>query len=121
MLPGESCNPVSRSSLHTKYLPARTFVRFHSFPAILRTSLTFACLVITGHCSFSNLFIASTMSRENEILMVCELIVNPSASIAVSQSVLFLGATIGVTTSSPGSNNRTRSEASEADAIRAVF
>ena len=79
---GESCNPVSRSSLHTKYLPARTtHARFHTFPAILRTSLTFACLRSTGHCSRSGLFIASTLLRGSEILNVCELIVNPRASI----------------------------------------
>ena len=52
--------------------------------------------------------------------MVFELIVKPSASIVVSQSLLLLGAKIGVTPSSPGPNNRTWSEASEGDAIKAV-
>ena len=52
-------------------------------------------------------FIAPTFSRGNEILMVCDLIVNPSASIVVSQSVLFLGAKIGVAPTSPRPNNHT--------------
>ena len=52
--------------------------------------------------------------------MVCELTVKPSASIVVSKFVLLLGAKIGVTTSSPSPNNRTWSEASEVDAIKAV-
>ena len=68
--PVESGNPVSRSSLHTKYLPARTtYVRFHNFTAIPRTSLTFACLRSAGHCSRSDLFIASTFLRGNVFLM----------------------------------------------------
>ena len=117
----ESCNLVSRSSLHTKYPPARTtYVRFRNFLAMLRTSLTFACVRFTGHYSRSNLFTASTFSRGNEILLVWKLIVNPRASIVVSQFVLFLGARIGVTPSSSCLNKRTLSEANEADGIRAV-
>lgn len=68
LLPGGPCNPVDRSSLHTKYLLARaTYVRFHTLPALLRTFLTFRCLRSTGHCSRSNLLIASTFSCGNEI------------------------------------------------------
>ena len=37
--------------------------------------------------------------------MLCELMVNPRASIVVSQPVLFLGAKIGVAPVSPGPNN----------------
>ena len=108
LLPGESCNPDSRSSLHTKYLPAcATYVGFHNFPAILRISQTFACLRFRGHCSRSNPVYASTFPLGNEILMVCELIVNPKASIVVSQFVRFLGARIGVTPSPPCPHNRT--------------
>ena len=73
-----------------------------------------------SHYSRSKLLIASTFTRGNQIFMVCELIVNPSASIVVSQFVLLWGAKIRVTPSSPGPNNRTWSEASEADAIKAV-
>ena len=39
--------------------------------------------------------------------MVCELIMNPSASIVVSESVLVMGAKMGVMPSSSGPNNRT--------------
>ena len=73
-----------------------------------------------SHYSRSKLLIASTFTRGNQIFMVCELIVNPSASIVVCQFVLLSGAKIGVTISSPGPNNRTWSEASEADAVKAV-
>ena len=59
-------------------------MRFHNFLAILRTSLTFACLLVTGDCCCSKLLIASTFTRGNEIFMVCELLVKPSASIVVS-------------------------------------
>ena len=51
---------------------------------------------------------------------MCELIVEPSVSIVVSQSVLFLGARIGATPASPGPNKRTWAEASEAEAVSAV-
>ena len=69
-LPPELCSPVSRSNLHTKYLPARTtYVRFHNLPAMLSTSLAVASLLLWGHCSNSNLFIASIFSRGTEILI----------------------------------------------------
>ena len=38
---------------------------------------------------------------------MCELIVDPNASIVESQSVLSVGAKMGVTPSSPGPNNPT--------------
>ena len=63
---------------------------------------------------------ASIILYVNEILMVCELMVKPRASIVVFRSVLFFGAKIGVTPVSPGPNNRTWSEASGADAVNAV-
>ena len=47
----------------------------------------------------------SVFSRVKEILIVCKLMVNPRASIVVSQPVLFLGAKIGVAPVSPGPNN----------------
>ena len=46
---------------------------------------------------------------------------NPSASIVVSQSVLLIGAKMGVTPSPPGPNNRTLSDARDAEAISAVL
>ena len=51
---------------------------------------------------------------------MCELMVNPRASIMVFQSVLFWGARIGVTPVPPGPNKHTWSEASEAEAVNAV-
>ena len=51
-----SCNPVIRRSLHTNYLPARTtYVRFHNFPATMRTTVADARLLLTGHWSISSL------------------------------------------------------------------
>ena len=50
---------------------------------------------------------ASVFTRVKEILIVCELMVKPKASIVVFQSVLFLGARIGVAPVSPGPNKRT--------------
>ena len=47
------------------------------------------------------------------------MIVNARASIVVFQSVLALGALIGVTPSSPGPKRRTWLDAKEADVIRA--
>ena len=52
---------------------------------------------------------------------MCELKVNPNASIVESQFVLFCGAKVGDTRSSPGPNERTSSEARDADAIKAVW
>ena len=46
--------------------------------------------------------------------------VNPRASIVLSQSVFFLDARIGAAPVSPGPNKRTWSEASEAEAVDAV-
>ena len=63
---------------------------------------------------------ASVYSRVKEILIVCELMVKPRALIVVFQSVLFLGAGIGVAPVCPGPNKRTWSEASEAEAVDAV-
>ena len=102
-----SCNSVSRNSIHTNYLPARTtYVRFHNFPATQRTSLADSGLLLTGHWSCSSLFISLALSRGNEILIVCELIVNPNVSIVESQFVRFFRAKIGDTRSSPGPNKR---------------
>ena len=71
-------------------------MKFHNFPAIVKTSLTFACLQSTGQCSHGN-----------DIFIAYKLIVIPGASIVVFQSVVFLGARIGVTRSFPFPNNRT--------------
>ena len=51
--------------------------------------------------------------------MMCEVIVNSRASIVVFQSVLALGAWIGITPSSPGPKRRTWFDAKGADVIRA--
>ena len=47
------------------------------------------------------------LSRGTEIFMEWELIGKPSASIVVSQSVLYFGARMVVTPTPPGPNNRT--------------
>ena len=96
-------------------------MRFHSLPATLSTSFTLAYRLLAGHWSNNSLLIASVFSRGYEIVRVCELTVKPNASIVVSQSVLFFGARIGVSPSAPGPNNRTWSDAREADATRAVL
>ena len=80
---------------------------FHNFPATLTTSRGDARLVLNGHRSRSNFFIFLAFPRGNEILIVCELIMNPNAPIVESQFVLFFWAKMGDTPSSPGPNKRT--------------
>ena len=50
---------------------------------------------------------ASFFSRVKEILIVCELMAKPRASIVEFQYVFFLGVRIGVAPVSPGPNKRT--------------
>ena len=92
----------------TNYLPAlTTYVRFPNFPASLRTSLADAPLLLMGRWSSSSLYLSLAVSRGNEILIVCELKVNPNASIVESQFVLFLATPTGDSHSSPCPNKRT--------------
>ena len=87
MQPGQS-----QQALYEIHPPARTtYVRFHNFQVMINTSRAVAFILFWGHRSNRNTCTNSIISRGAEILMVGELIVKASASIVVSQSVLYFG------------------------------